>query len=181
MTKTIIGCGGHAKVVYEIAEQNSIFFDAFIDPKIIEFKNLKKIQESDFFNAYFMGIGGTITDNLMHRHHLYKEYKKKGCLSFTLQSAQSYVSTSAIIGIGTLVAHQAIIQAGASVGENVIINTGAIIEHDAMIEDGCHIAPGAIILGGARIGTCSMIGAAAVILPGQIVSPQTLIPALTRY
>ncbi len=181
MTKVIIGCGGHAQVVYEIAEQNNIFFDAFIDPLANEFKKLKKIQESDFLNTYFMGLGGIMPVKLIRRHYLYEKYKKRGFRSFILQSSKSYVSSFSKVGLGTLVAHRAVIQTNACIGENVIINTGAIVEHDAVIEDGSHIAPGAIVLGRARVGACSMIGAGAVILPAQIVPPQTLVSALTRY
>jgi acetyltransferase EpsM len=181
MIKALIGSGGHAAVVDEIAQQNKICFDAFVDPLILEFKQLKKMQEYDCFTSYFIGIGGATTKDLLRRQSLYESYKKRGCKSFCLISEQSYVSTSAIIGAGTLITHHAVIQTGAKIADNNIINTGAIIEHDVIIEDGCHIAPGAIILGGAIIGSCSMIGAGAVILPNQVVPSQTLVSSLTRY
>ena len=181
MTTILIGAGGHAKIVYEIAEQNRINFDGFADPKTLTFKELKKLQEDDFYELYFIGIGGVNVAQLEKRHALHQNYKLNGSSSFRLLSPHAYVSQSAMIGYGTLVAHNAVIQVDANIGENVIINTSAIIEHDAIIEDGAHIGPGAIVLGGAQVGAMSMIGAGAVILPGQVVPAKTLVSSLTRY
>jgi acetyltransferase EpsM len=181
MTTVLIGAGGHAKVAYEIAVQKGMEFNGFIDSVILSFKELKKLQEDDPCEFYFIGIGGVNVDKLEKRHSLYQGYKLSGSSSFKLLSPHAYISQSAIIGDGTLVAHSAVIQVDANIGENVIINTSAIIEHDAIIEDGCHIAPGAIILGGARVGSMSIIGAGAIVLPGQLVPNKTLVSSLTRY
>jgi sugar O-acyltransferase (sialic acid O-acetyltransferase NeuD family) len=181
VTTVLIGAGGHAKVVYEIAEQNRINFDGFIDPRMLSLKGLKKLQDNDSFESYFIGIGGVNVSQLGKRHLLYQNFKLNGSSSFKLLSPRAYVSHSAVVGNGTLVAHNAVIQADANIGENVIINTNAVVEHDAIIEDGAHIGPGAIILGGALVGAMSMIGAGAVILPGQEVRSETLVPSLTRY
>ena len=181
MTAVLIGAGGHAKVVHEIAMQRNINFDGFIDSAVSNFKELKKCNETEIFKFYFLGIGGVLVRQLENRHSLYGIYKQKGARPLKLLSLQAFVSQSAIVGDGSLVAHNAVIQAEATIGENVIINTSAIIEHDAIIEDGCHIAPGAIILGGARVGSMSIIGAGAVVLPGQVVPNKTLVSSLTRY
>ena len=175
MTAVLIGAGGHAKVVHEIAMQRNINFDGFIDSAVSNFKELKKCNETQIFKFYFLGIGGVLVRQLENRHSLYVIYKQKGACPLKLLSPQAFVSESAVVGDGTLVAHNAVIQTGATVGENVII------EHDAIIEDGCHIAPGAIILGGARVGSMSIVGAGAVVFPGQEVPTKTLVSSLTRY
>jgi acetyltransferase EpsM len=180
MTKVLVGSGGHATVVHEIASQQGLHLDGFIDPIVIFFNQLKKMEESDNFTHFFVGIGGVTNKQLLYRHSLFIKYKKT-YQSFSIISPKSYLSKSAKVGDGTLLAHQSIVQANSIIGENCIINTNSIIEHDVIIEDGCHIAPGAIILGGAQIGSCSMIGAGAVILPNQIIPSETLVPALTRY
>ncbi len=181
MKNVLIGAGGHAKVVYEISKQNGVMFDGFIDPLVIQFKELKKMQEDDSFEFYFLGVGGITINQLDNRHSLYENYKRKKYIALKLISKGACVSESAVIGNGVLISHSVVIQADTIVGENVIINTGAIIEHDVIIEDGVHIAPGAIILGGARIGSGSMIGTGAVVLPRQKVPSKTLVSSLTRY
>lgn len=180
MTTVLIGAGGHAKVAYEIAKQSNINIDGFIDPKVLSFNELKKYDDENFFDFYFLGVGGVTVSQLENRNLLYKNYKKKSC-PLTLLSTHAFVSESSVLGAGTLVSHNVVIQSGATIGENVIINTGSIVEHDAVIGDGAHIGPGAIILGGAQVGCETMIGAGAVILPGQIVDAKTLVPSLTRY
>lgn len=181
MSRVIIGAGGHAAVVYEIAQERGIIFDAFIDEAIHSFKNLEKKDEFGDFSLYIIGFGGVNTKDLVRRQVLYDNYKRKKYKPFSVIARDSFLSESAKIEVGVLIGKGVVIQPGAKMGENSIVNTGAIIEHDAIIGEGCHIAPGAIILGGANIGACSMIGAGAVVLPNQIIPPQTLVKALSRY
>lgn len=181
MANILVGAGGHAKVVYEVAQLNGFNFYGFIDPIVQIFFNLRKLEDFSDRDLYFLGIGGISPMQLEQRHLLYQHYKNKGISSLTLISSSAYVSPLAFVGMGSFVSNKAIIQPKVRIGENVIINTGAIIEHDVIIEDGVHVAPGAIVLGGCKIGCQSLIGAGAVILPGQVVPEKTLISSLTRY
>ena len=51
----------------------------------------------------------------------------------------------------SIIMHDALVNASASIGKNCIINTKALIEHDAIIGDHCHISTGAVINGGVDI------------------------------
>jgi sugar O-acyltransferase (sialic acid O-acetyltransferase NeuD family) len=179
--QTLIGAGGHAKVVYEIAKQNDVLFNGFIDPNVINFFDLQKLNDNLIDQNFFIGIGGVTVAQLQKRYEVYKNYIMQKLNALTLISKYAYVSPFSKIGTGTLVAHNVTVQINAMVGENTIINTGAIIEHDVSIADGVHIAPGAVVLGNARIGACAMIGSGAIILPEQEVPANTLVPALTRF
>lgn len=181
MINVLIGAGGHSKVVYEIARKIDIVFDSFVDPNVENFLDLKKLNENDSIDSYFLGIGGITPKQLERRQEIYTRHKKAGCYPLSIVSALSHVSVSSLIGSGTLIANNVTVQPGAKIGENVILNTGSIIEHDAIIEDGAHIAPGAIILGGSVVGSCAMVGSGAVVLPGQTVPSSFLVPSLTRY
>ena len=180
MTTCLLGAGGHAKVVYDTALKISISIDSFIDPKVTSFYALKKMDEDEEPENYFISVGGSSVKDLAKRQELYLEYKGFSN-PITIISNHAMISSEALVGPGTFVANGAIINSGAKIGENVIINTGAIIEHDVIVEDGCHIAPGAIILGGSRIQRISMVGAGSVILPNQTVAEKFLVPSLTRY
>ena len=181
MNRVLVGAGGHAKLVNEIACQINTKFDCFTDPLVETFLNLKKVEDFDAFSSFFVGIGGTTPEALAKRLNLYDTYLDKKYDSFNIQSNHSYVSKNAHLSNGILIAHHATVQTGANVKKNVIVNTGAIIEHDAFIGKGAHIGPGAIVLGLAKVGKCCMIGAGAVILSSQTVPDNTLVPALTRY
>jgi methionyl-tRNA formyltransferase len=73
-------------------------------------------------------------------------------------SPRAYVSKYAFIDEGSVIMHDAFINANAKIGKNCIINTKAIIEHDAIIEDNCHISTGSIINGGTLVRKNSFIG-----------------------
>ena len=180
MTTCLIGAGGHAKVVCDVASKSAILINSFIDPKVESFYALKKMEEHEEPENYFISVGGSSVKELVKRQELYLQYKNFSN-PISIISNHAIIGSEVLIGSGTFIAHGAIINSNAKIGENVIINTGAIVEHDATIEDGCHIAPGAIILGGAHIKRMSMIGAGAVILPNQAVIEEFLVPSLTRY
>lgn len=60
--------------------------------------------------------------------------------------------------IGTVVMHQAVVNADAKIGEGCIINTFANIEHDVVIGDYCHISTGAMVNGGSTVAYGPFVG-----------------------
>lgn len=81
-------------------------------------------------------------------------------------SPRAYCSRRAIIGEGSILMHDSLINANARVGVNCIVNSQALIEHDAEIGDHCHISTGARVNGGARVGSGCFIGSGAVLKEG---------------
>ncbi len=116
------------------------------------------------------------------REELFNVTKKLGAKFPVIQSPLAYVSPHARIAEGTIIMHQALINAGAMVGKNCIINTKALVEHDAKIGDHCHISTGALINGGVVVGKGSFWGSGAVSQEGADVPPGSRIKAnsLTR-
>ena len=70
------------------------------------------------------------------------------------------------MGEGTVVLHQAFVNAGAKVGCNVILNTATNIEHDAVIGDHCHISTGTMVNGDCKVGERCFIGSQSVLANG---------------
>jgi sugar O-acyltransferase (sialic acid O-acetyltransferase NeuD family) len=180
----LIGAGGHAKVVAEVAVSLGFTLIGYVDNNFADWLDIPQINESkltDIWNegiGYFLGLGGQSTQNLKSRYSLFLKYSSKS-ISPSLIHKQAIVSSTAKIGAGTLIGAGAVIQPMANIGKGVIINSGAIIEHDACIEDGSHIAPGAIVLGGVSIGRNCMIGAGSILLPGTTIPDETLVKANT--
>lgn len=81
-------------------------------------------------------------------------------------SPMAYISQHAVIGEGTIVMHNAIVNAGAKVGKNCILNNKSLVEHDSTIENHCHLATGSIINGEVYVGTGTFIGSGSVIREG---------------
>ena len=78
-------------------------------------------------------------------------------------SPRAYVSRRAVIHSGSIIMHDALINAEAEIGNNCIINTKALIEHNSKIGGHCHISTGAIINGGVTVGRGTFIGSNTVV------------------
>lgn len=86
-------------------------------------------------------------------------------LGFTLPiivSPRAYVSKHVLIGAGTIIMHDALINSRATIGRNCIINTKALVEHEGVVEDNCHISTAAIINGGTLVRRGTFVGSNAV-------------------
>jgi sugar O-acyltransferase (sialic acid O-acetyltransferase NeuD family) len=157
---SIIGAGGHGRVVADIAERCGYATVEFVDKKYPERRdNLHwKIVGNDFADATagferFVAIG-----NNGLRLELLEELLGAQLVVPRLIHPGAIVSRYASVGAGSVVMPGVVINAGAKLGAGVIANTGCTIDHDCLVEDGAHISPGANIAGGVRIGRRSWIG-----------------------
>ena len=167
----LIGAGGHARSCIDVIESTGVFQIAGL------------VEKADNQKAENLGypIIGT-DDNLPGLRKKYKNalitvgqiqstgtrvmiFKVLSDLHFHLPvivSPRAHVSPHSRVGAGTIIMHDAIINANAVIGNNCIINNKALIEHDAIIGNHCHIATGAIVNGEVNIGSESFIGSGAI-------------------
>jgi sugar O-acyltransferase (sialic acid O-acetyltransferase NeuD family) len=159
----IYGAGGHARVIYESLASSDIAVKAvFDDDRRIEiFKNLEVIHtyNSQYFinEKVIIAIGSNEIQSTLSstvRHAFGK-----------IIDPTAFISSSSIIGAGSVILAKSIIQADCFIGRHVIVNSGAIVEHDAQVGDFCHLAPGSVICGGTEIGEGTLVGANATVLP----------------
>lgn len=71
---------------------------------------------------------------------------------------RAWISPSARLGRGVFVGANAVIQAGAVIGDHAIINTAVVVEHDCRIGSGAHLGPGVVLGGGVEIGEGCLVG-----------------------
>jgi len=168
----LIGAGGHAHSCIDVIEELSSFqiagivglphdqHDQHLGYAVIgsddDLPNLAKKYR------YALIATGQIQD-VERRIHLFNQAKRLGFELPTIISPTAHVSRHAKIGVGTIIMHGAIINAGVSIGANCIINSRALLEHDVCIDDHCHISTGAILNGGVSLGSGSFIGSASVV------------------
>ncbi len=112
------------------------------------------------YSNFIISIGFISSPDL--RFNLYKKIKKLNLDLPVVISPYAYVSKHAEIGEGSMIFHNAVVNAGAKIGANNIINSCCLIEHDAVVGDHCHISTGAIVNGGAQIGSNTFYGSGAV-------------------
>lgn len=166
----LVGGGGHCKSVIEAAESAGYNILGVLDmPEEVgkEILSTKVIGTDDDIPAYVDKAEFVITvgfiKNPAIRIKLYNKVKEAGGKLATVIASTAHVSKYAEIGEGTVVLHQAFINADAKVGCNVILNNFVNIEHDAVVEDQCHISTGAMVNGECKVGKNCFIGSQSVL------------------
>lgn len=158
---TIIGAGGHGRVLADIAEASGYSDVQFLDGA---FPNLSQSgpwavvgspEELDAKTSFALGIGNNQT-----RMRLLETLP---ATPVTLIHPSASVSPHAQIGAGSVICVGAVVGACARLGRGCIVNTGASVDHDCVLSDGVHISPGARLGGGVEIGTLSWVGVGAAV------------------
>jgi len=169
----LVGGGGHCKSVIEAAESAGYSILGVLDmPEEVgkTILSTKVIGTDDDIPNYVDKAEFVITvgfiKNPATRIKLYNKVKEAGGKLATVIASTAHVSKYAEIGEGTVVLHQAFVNADAKVGKNVILNNFVNIEHDAVIGNQCHISTGAMVNGGAEIAEGTFIGSQSVVNQG---------------
>lgn len=180
----LVGGGGHCKSVIEVAESTGIRIAGILDTA----ENVgKKVLGYDIIGtddripewvdrADFLVTVGHIKDASV-RMKLHHKIRTAGGHLATLIASTAHVSKYAVIGEGSVIMHQAMVNADAKIGMGCIINTFANIEHDAVIGDYCHISTGAMVNGNCVVGEGTFLGSQSVMVNGVSVTGGCVIAA----
>ena len=177
----IIGSGGHAKSVANVAKSCGYKVLAFVDDKnagtnllnipiINSNETIKKYSDKNFFIA----IGNNATRKLVS-----KEYKSK----LPQANFPSLIHKSSVIGIdceideGTILMAFSHVGPASKIGKFCIINTSSSIDHDCNIRDFTSIAPGVVTGGNVNVGSQSALGIGAIIKHGIDIGNNTVVGA----
>lgn len=181
----IIGSGGHARVLVDIAELLGYGIAGFSVPEKQDVNTLWGIPiigcDEDLLNfspqtiTLANGLGSV--SSLTRRYEVFKKFHERGFSFATLVHPSAIISKNTVLGEGTQVMAGAIIQPGTKIGANSIINTRASVDHDCNIGDHVHIAPGATLSGGVKIADGVHVGCSATIIQGITVGEWSLIGA----
>ena len=163
----LIGGGGHCKSVIDVIEvEGKYSIVGIVDKKeligqeVLGYKIIGCDNDLEkLFNKYKNAVitVGQIKSNSL-RIKLFNILKNIGYDLPTIISPLAYVSKYSKVEEGTVIMHQALINANVKIGKNCIINTKALIEHDSIVEDFCHISTGAIVNGGVIVKKNSFVG-----------------------
>ena len=180
----LIGGGGHCKSVIEAAESAGYQILGVLDmPEDVgkEILSTKVIGTDGDIPSYVDKAEFVITvgfiKNPTTRIKLYNRVKEAGGKLATIIASTAHVSKYAEIGEGTVVMHQAFVNAGAKIGNNVILNTFSNVEHDAIIGDQCHISTGVMVNGDCKVGNNVFIGSQSVLANGISIDDDIILGA----
>lgn len=159
----IIGGGGHAKVIADIAVFNDYNVRGFLDDNIsaeefFGYRRLGSICDCIKYQECFFVIA--IGNNKIRRSIA----EKYNTLNYaTLIHPTACIGSEVQIGAGTVVMPNTVINASAKVGEFCIVNSGAVIEHECCIGDFTHLSPNCTVCGVSKIGNNCWLGAGSTI------------------
>lgn len=163
----LIGGGGHCHSVIDVIEQENRFeiigivdTKESIGKKVLDYEIIACDDDLEtIFGTCKNAIitVGQIESNKI-RVKIYNKLKEIGFNLPVIISPFAYVSKHSLIEEGTVIMHQALINANVKIGKNCIINTKALIEHDCIVEDNCHISTSSVLNGGVTVKENSFFG-----------------------
>jgi len=182
----LIGGGGHCKSVIDVIEQEGQFEIAgivdnseFLGSNILGYSVIG--NDSDLFNLankyqYALITVGQIKSPSL-RIKLFNLAVEAGFILPSIISPRAYISKHAMVGKGTIIMHDVLINTKAQIGENCIINSKALIEHDCSISNHCHISTSATINGGVVVKPGCFIGSGVITKESITISENSFIKA----
>ena len=158
----LIGTGGHATSILDLITSNGNKVQYFVgfNSDVKNFKGIPIVDISEIGNLpvdlnFVFGIG-----DFEIRNKVLEEIKLSNqVLKFPpLIHSTAFVSSSADIGLGTVVFANAYVGPNAKIGNFCVLNTATSIDHDCLIGDQNFLAPGTILAGGVTTGEKCFFG-----------------------
>ena len=171
----IWGAGGHAKVVAELARlcgyevKGHVDIDAGRVGEQAEPGGARVVMDERSFNqllddpkrdfdALAVGIGKNAARlAALELFHNVVDLP-------VLVHPSAVLSSSCVLGAGSVVFANVVVNAAASIGMGAILNSACVVEHDCRLDDGVHISPNATLAGAVSVGRLSWVGAGATVI-----------------
>lgn len=182
MTKSllILGCGGHGRVVADIAQACGYAKIAFLDDDPVAAKRsapfpvLGALDRMTELASEWRAVVPAVGDNAK-RLALFRQGLDAGFETPSLVHPSAVVSAGADIGAAVVIAPGAIVNVGATIGNAAIVNTGARIDHDCVIGAGCHVAPGSTLSGNVVVGERAWLGTGCAVRQGVSIGADVMV------
>ncbi|MFC3862726.1 acetyltransferase [Deinococcus antarcticus] len=174
----VLGAGGHAKVIVELAQAAGwrvagIYDDGYLNhPGVLGHAvigALADVPDKPGVQAV-IAIGGNRVRFLLDRRFKALDW-------VTLVHPFSWISPTVHLEPGAVVMAGAVIHADAHIGRHVIVNTSASVDHDCSLGNYVHIAPGCHLAGDVTISDGSFLGAGTTVIPGCTVGEWSIVGA----
>ena len=175
-TVIIIGAGGHAAELYDYIIHANKSGHSRIEVAGLIDDNEENYQKYDYDAPYI----GNITPhkinrdvkylvgiaNLKFRYNIVERFLQEGASFLTFIHPGAYVSPTARIGEGSVIAYNVNLGPNTRVGRFTLINARSSLGHDTYVGDFNFISPNVSFSGGSVIGDHNMFGINSATLPG---------------
>lgn len=177
----IIGAGGHATSVANVALSAGYRIRHFVDPHrrghylldISVIGDMAELAEPVRYD-YCIAVGDNAAREQIH-NRLVADHPD--VMFPVLIHASATISCFTEIGAGTVVMPHAVIGPNTSIGKFCILNTRASIDHDSRMADYSSLAPGVVTGGTVCVGTRSAVSIGATVKHGVSIGDDCVIGA----
>lgn len=146
-----------------------LFYNRF--PIIHRVQDLEEIFKKD--NRFILGLGGTNIRALVAQKLLKAGGRLHAVMADSARIGQFQVS----MGVGVNIMEFVLVSSSVVIGEGSLINAFAALHHDVSVGAYCEISPRATLLGGASVGDFCRVGSGAIILPNVKVGRNVVVGA----
>lgn len=179
----IVGAGGHGRVVADAARLSRQWERiAFVDDRYPELLSsgvwsvIGAVAELDSLVSDWGEAVIAVGDNTT-RIEILERTKSCGFDIVSIIHPSAQITEDVVIGKGSVVFANAVINTGSELGAACIVNTAATVDHDNQIGDGVHISPGAHLGGNVDVGARSWIGIGASVIHGCVIGHDVIVGA----
>ncbi|MGJ4927673.1 NeuD/PglB/VioB family sugar acetyltransferase [Bradyrhizobium sp. HKCCYLS2038] len=175
----ILGFGGHARSVAEVALTGGVRSLMFVDDNAREGENFlgfPAVRALEHAMPMGWSCMPAIGDGTL-RTAQFEFARSMGWPLAKVIATDASIHSYDSIGPGCFVGHHAHVGPSARVGEGCIINTGAIVEHESTVGNFSHVSVNAVVAGRSRLGSFVFLGAGAVVIDGVSVGDRITIGA----
>lgn len=175
----IIGFGGHARSVADVALAYGIKKLIFVDENGIEDEKfeghpvLRSLPSTIDINWACIPASG---DGLKRQIQV-EQIQSQNWPVATLIAPSATIGVGAIISSGSFIGQHTHVGPMTIVGKCCIVNTGAVVEHDCVVGDYSHLSVNSTVAGRAQVGKYVLVGAGATVIDGIKISDNVIIGA----
>lgn len=170
----ILGAGGHAKVVIEIAELLGYKIVEIFDQDkhvktILRYSVNHSFQKIAEYENVFLGLGSNVS-----RKANFGKFLEN---NINLIHPSAIISSSVTVGFGNVLMAGAIINSSSNIGNYCIVNTGASVDHDCEIGDYVHISPRVALAGNVTVREGAHLGIGACVKQNIMIGQWSIVGA----
>lgn len=178
----IIGAGGHARVVLDIARTLERPVSALVDDHkaitaldgVQVLDSIHKLADRPDSYEFVVAIG----DNFVRAQTAVSLQAAIPQIRFAiLCHPAATIARGSFLDMGTVVMAGAVVNPGSRIGKHCIVNTQASIDHDNIIGDYASLAPGSITGGNVRVGEYAVLCLGASVIHNITVGPHSIVAA----
>jgi UDP-perosamine 4-acetyltransferase len=180
----ILGAGGHAKVLIDLARLVSMKILGITDPAtgIKELMDVPVLGGDEILDKFspdevvlINAVGSAGRPD--QRKKVFEKFKSRGYTFPVMIHPSAVIAEGVSLSEGVQVMAGVVIQTSVMIGENTLINTRSSIDHDSIVGKHVHLAPGVTLSGNVGIGDNVHVGTGSSVIQGIKIGSDSVIGA----